>query len=294
MEVIDFEALWDVIESRFTKHLYKRHIVAINRVCEKRADGVFLDELTHFTKLLTICKEHIGNERLEFLAPTINVLSVSLRPYITAKSFEKIESEPAIKRHFETVSSILPLRFMYITITIAKGIQCYVRDVLDYKVVNDSGIICELVDGIRSWCYGARWKLEPRKLIKNHKDPQLQMLDTELSLELMAAIKRLSASPCCAKMLVEKWSILDLKMIYDPAMNDLFLTDSIESLWNLIENVPFEVTSKFIGTDYLNVFTALLSRLRLDIKRSNKANLKQLRNSILSIVLMLSKQACIL
>ena len=160
LEILDFKGLWDLIESKFTRHLFRRHIVAINRVCQRRADGIFLDELPQFNKLLKLCKNHIENNRLEFLKPIINLLSVTLKPYITEKSFEKIESHDVIHQHFELVSSLLTFKYIYITITICRGIQNYICDVLDYKVVNESGIIQELVDSLRSYCYGARWKLE--------------------------------------------------------------------------------------------------------------------------------------
>ena len=289
VEIIDFEALWDLIESRFTNHLYKRHIVAINRICDKRVHGIFLDELPQFTKLLKLCKNHIENNRLEFLVSIINLLSVTLKPFITEKSFEKIECFDVICDYFKLISSLLEFKYIYITTFICRGIKNYIIDILDYKVINESGIIQELVDSLRSYCYGAKWKIEEIYHKESKTMNNEYLLKLELSLELIGAIKILSYSDQCVLTLVENASILDLKIIYDSEMNDLFLTNSVELLWNIIESAPFHLIEKYLQIDYFNIFISLLRKYMKQIDIKNKINHKQLRNCIFSIIFILSK-----
>ena len=111
-EVIDFAALFDLIEGRFTSHLHNRHIIAINRVCSKRKNGIFLCELKEFTKLIKLCSHHIENNRLQFIALINNLLSVTLKPFIPTKTliFEKIECFDMICSYFELISYLLSLQ----------------------------------------------------------------------------------------------------------------------------------------------------------------------------------------
>jgi len=286
METLDFDGLWDLIESKFTRHLHKRHTTAINRICEKRLHGIFIDELQEFTKLLNVCKEHIEHDRLQFLPCILNLLSVSLQPFVTTKSFEKIEHFDTICNYFKTVSALLSLKYTYLSITICRGLQNYIVDVLDYKVINECGIIEELTDSLRSWCYGARFKLE--KFM--HPQPQNEyVINVELSLQLISAIKTLSYSEDCVLSLVQKSNILELKILYDSDMDHLFLTHSIESLWNMIQILPLQSTQSHLELDYFNMFTSLLSKYLARIQSHHKVSDKHLVNSVLAILLLLAK-----
>ena len=40
VESIDFNQLWDLLESEYTCSLYNRHIIALNRLTQIRADGI--------------------------------------------------------------------------------------------------------------------------------------------------------------------------------------------------------------------------------------------------------------
>jgi len=285
VELLDFAALWDLIESRFTKTLHKRHVTAIERLCLQREDGVFLDELPQFTKLLTLCKTHIENGKIGFLSPSIAVLTVTLRPHITSSSFEKIGSHEIIVRHFELIASFLSMKYEWVTTTIAVGLQRFVRDVLDYKALTESGMGVELVDSLRSWCYGAHFKVDG--LAAN---AQRKGRTEDMSLSLAKAIKILSLSPLCAASLVDDASILELKIMYDPQMSDAFLLSSVETLWNIVEALPARQLSGLLSTDYLDLFAALLSSLDTKIAWTHKAQHRRLRNSVLAVVLLVAKQ----
>ena len=72
-------------------------------------------------------------------------------------------------------------------------------------------------------------------------------LTFELSIELIEAIKILSYSDKCVLTLVDNSNILDLKILYDSEMNDLFLTNSVE-----VYGISFKLHPSIITTIYSN------------------------------------------
>jgi len=104
----------------------------------------------------------------------------------------------------------------------------YVRDVIDYKAMNESGICEECVDSLRSWCYGARWQNE-------QSNQNEQVADVQLSLSLIGCVRVLSISPKCVQTLLGRANFLNLKILFDVGQNDILLANSIQIFANIIE-----------------------------------------------------------
>ena len=62
-EIIDFNQLWDLLESEYTCLLYNRHIIALNRIAKIRSNGIVKFLLQHLDIYDLFCfKEYWHNK----------------------------------------------------------------------------------------------------------------------------------------------------------------------------------------------------------------------------------------
>lgn len=255
---LDFEAVMELIMSKYTVELVDRHVAALRKICKVCQNGFLLKHLDHIVELLKLVVQRFAGGQAEFAVPICEITRVASQPFVSCKASDMITYGHFLPSFVKVLVSVLEHALPPSEADVAAAASDDPNDryALEERITMNARIRIEVAHTLACWSrFGLdddTVELRPHQpLIQAVADsgtPNLRILRQSQVMDALSATFRVEDSP--EAIVITLGAIRDMSL-YRPLARQI--TNS-----GLVSNLVHVIRVNLLGSDVLLVAAEVL------------------------------------
>lgn len=264
-----------------SQHMTERQINALHRIAKRYKNGYLMKDLVQVFKILNICADRITENRA-YAEPLCSLLQICRMPFLKEKMSDEITYQQIV---IESLSQL-----GYLMRVPNSAVRTILTHSLSTIYSNPVTLTAQQLQGLKGVNRAYNRKMIEMSDLSETLVKSLSLLAHNLPVKakVLKLIKQLSNSPAnCKQMLMSEAAYrICCDMTSQPDGSGLILFESVEILWNLLENVSETTSAQLANRECVSV---IKKKFRELMTSSSSNYQRQLRNDLLVISTLIAR-----
>jgi len=297
LTTIDWKKIIDLFDSKYTCAIFSRQLESLELIFKNRRYGATVSEFSHLAVLLDRCIARVLNDKVEFVHPCINIMTIMGMPFIRERSFEEVMNRELLVDALRVLATPFSSELLFenrhpeLVIAAAESLSMFLDPVrgfdldlgtsngrsiplaydnnINFILLSESGAIPMIVDCLKRCC-----RTEPEKAYAIYS-------------ALVILCRDMAYSTCCGEVTVQAGVHEIIPKMLSLHFADSVVKDTIQLMWNLLEVGGDDAAESMLCDD--NCIIALTKTLENMLECGYKVREKEVRNELLAVLLFICK-----